>query len=364
MPARTHRPVSLAASVLALAALGLTGCTDDGDGAAGSSTAATGSTATDAPVVTTAPPSTEPTGTPAPTLPEQAGLALEVGVDGPYESAAGAALRLDARVAIEGQSDTVADLGAIGSALRAYADEHGSYPPAFLTDAAGTPTVSWRVLLLPHLGETELYERFDLSQPWDAPVNAPLIAEIPDVFRDGESDGTGDTAYAGVAGSKHVFRAGAGELGGGVAPGFVVDGDTMTIAVGPVGADVAIPWTAPGDIDTTEHPLLGDPTGFDGPADLVTPLLFLDGTVLTYPDDLDEGSLLSWSTIAGDSCNPPASLDVDLNAAWDFDADGTPDAYGLSVDFPIDEPGEHPVDLTIDDGLGGIHTLSATVTVA
>ena len=278
------------------------------------------------------------------TNPTSAGVELDVSAGGPYEGTTGASLLLTADLAVKGQSDTISDLEAIGTALLAYRDEHGAYPPAFLTDADGNPTVSWRVLLLPFLGEAELYERFDLTASWDDPANEDLIEEIPAVYAADVPDtalteGVGNTAYAGVSGLKHVFRDGAASLDGGMAPGSVTDGDTMTIAVGPVGASVMIPWTSPGDVDTNEHPTLGDPSGFDGPGSFVTPLLFLDGSIHTYPDDLDEGTVLSWSTVAGDACSPPASLALRLVSGWDFDGDGEADAYGSSVEFPTDETG-------------------------
>lgn len=43
--------------------------------------------------------------------------------------------------------------------------------------------LSWRVHLLPYLGETELYRRFQLNEPWDSPGNLPLVQNMPDVYR-------------------------------------------------------------------------------------------------------------------------------------------------------------------------------------
>src|SRR5262245_52541441 len=51
----------------------------------------------------------------------------------------------------------------IGLALQTYHDVYGSLPPAYIADASGKPLHSWRVLILPFLGERSLYEayRFD-----------------------------------------------------------------------------------------------------------------------------------------------------------------------------------------------------------
>ena len=48
--------------------------------------------------------------------------------------------------------------------------------------ADGKPLLSWRVHLLPRLGEQALYLRFNLKEPWDGPTNKPLIPLIPAVY--------------------------------------------------------------------------------------------------------------------------------------------------------------------------------------
>jgi len=48
----------------------------------------------------------------------------------------------------------------------------------------GTPLLSWRVALLPALGETELYNQFHLNEPWNSEHNLTLIEKMPQVFTD------------------------------------------------------------------------------------------------------------------------------------------------------------------------------------
>ena len=57
-------------------------------------------------------------------------------------------------------------------------------PPAYLADKRGKPLLSWRVALLPYLGQQDLYERFHLDEPWDSPHNRQLIPLMPDTYRD------------------------------------------------------------------------------------------------------------------------------------------------------------------------------------
>jgi hypothetical protein len=46
----------------------------------------------------------------------------------------------------------------------------------------GKPLLSWRVHLLPDLGEAELYKQFKQDEAWDGPTNRNLLEQIPDVY--------------------------------------------------------------------------------------------------------------------------------------------------------------------------------------
>jgi hypothetical protein len=46
----------------------------------------------------------------------------------------------------------------------------------------GMPLLSWRVRLLPYLGEALLYREFDMREPWDSAGNVGLIRRMPGVF--------------------------------------------------------------------------------------------------------------------------------------------------------------------------------------
>jgi hypothetical protein len=63
--------------------------------------------------------------------------------------------------------------------MHAYHDEYNRFPPAVVFSGEGKPLYSWRVLLLPFLGQTKLYRRFKLDEPWDSPTNKPLLAQMP-----------------------------------------------------------------------------------------------------------------------------------------------------------------------------------------
>lgn len=83
-------------------------------------------------------------------------------------------------------------------ALLTYDAEYGCLPPAIVADAEGQALYSWRVLILPQLGQQTLYEQFQLDKPWDDPANLPLVAKMPEVFHsphDEHSTSQGYSAY-------------------------------------------------------------------------------------------------------------------------------------------------------------------------
>jgi hypothetical protein len=67
-------------------------------------------------------------------------------------------------------------------AMHHYAESFRRLPPAVIYDKAGKPLHSWRVLLLPFLGQKELYRKFKLDEPWDSAHNRKLLAQMPQVY--------------------------------------------------------------------------------------------------------------------------------------------------------------------------------------
>ncbi len=74
-------------------------------------------------------------------------------------------------------------LNDIGWALYRYHEAHGRLPPAVVRDKAGGPLYSWRVEILPYLGEEELYRDFRRDEPWDGEHNGKLLDRMPGVYR-------------------------------------------------------------------------------------------------------------------------------------------------------------------------------------
>ena len=105
--------------------------------------------------------------------------------------------------------ECVAKISAISLALLTYQTERGTLPPAFTVDENGKPLQSWRVLILPYLGDDAkaLYDQIRLDEPWDSEHNAAFHAQIPDVFRCPSASDLkeGETLYSVLLGSEGLF---------------------------------------------------------------------------------------------------------------------------------------------------------------
>ncbi|MDR1053460.1 MAG: DUF1559 domain-containing protein, partial [Planctomycetaceae bacterium] len=64
--------------------------------------------------------------------------------------------------------------------FHSYNDAHDELPPLYTVDANGKPLHSWRVLILPYIGEEELYKSIKLDEAWDSEHNKQFHnADIP-----------------------------------------------------------------------------------------------------------------------------------------------------------------------------------------
>ncbi|MDY0167256.1 MAG: DUF1559 domain-containing protein [Thermoguttaceae bacterium] len=98
-------------------------------------------------------------------------------------------------------------------AMLLYERDHGTLPPAWSVDAKGTPLHSWRVLLLPYLGQRELHERIRLDEPWDSEYNRQFHGEAVPFYRCPSDPAArpGETTYSVVIGPDMPFEAGRGK---------------------------------------------------------------------------------------------------------------------------------------------------------
>jgi hypothetical protein len=101
---------------------------------------------------------------------------------------------------------SIRNIERIASALNAYAADHGTYPPPVIQRPDGTLMHSWRVLILPYLDEKELFNDYDINQPWDSPENLELTSRMPAVYRAASTSLYGsDSAYFLITGPGTLF---------------------------------------------------------------------------------------------------------------------------------------------------------------
>lgn len=138
------------------------------------------------------------------------------------------------------------------SAMHVYHSMCGHFPAArngWVNDPQNYPQVlqrphlSWRVLLLPLLGEKELFTKFRTNQPWDSEHNRKLIPLMPAVYRTpGSQAGEAMTNYLGVVGVNSAFP-----VHGTIMVQEIVDGTTNTMMLVEAPDEAAVEWTRPED---------------------------------------------------------------------------------------------------------------------
>lgn len=146
------------------------------------------------------------------------------------------------------------NLKQIALATHYHHDTYACFPAGYSADPTGRPLLSWRVHVLPFLGQRELYDRFRLDEPWDSPHNKELLNLMPEVFRSPLSQGAqGMTNYLGLAGADGAFA----RPQNGDKQGFEIrqfrDGTSNTALVIEVPDQFAIEWTKPGDFAPTKE---------------------------------------------------------------------------------------------------------------
>jgi len=130
-------------------------------------------------------------------------------------------------------------------ALLNYEETHGKFPPAYTTDAAGNPLLSWRVEILPFLEQQDLYDQFHHDEPWDSDHNIALLEKMPDLFINPSSPfRSGWTDYVAPMNGDSILAPGPGNK-----MATIADGTSNTILVMEIGNDQKVPWSAPQDID-------------------------------------------------------------------------------------------------------------------
>jgi hypothetical protein len=179
-------------------------------------------------------------------------------------------------------------------ALHSYYDANKQFPAVANFDKGGKPLLSWRVHILPFLGEAKLYKEFHLDEPWDSEHNKALIAKMPAVYQVPGTPGLerGMTTYLAPVGKESMWT--------GKPKAFkladATDGTSNTVFIVDAADKLATPWTKPSDFAyDPKNIAVGLAYRFFGK----TSLAYVDGSVRALSTNIDANKLLAIFTRNG-----------------------------------------------------------------
>jgi type II secretory pathway pseudopilin PulG len=200
------------------------------------------------------------------------------------------------------RSECANNLKHIALALHMYHDEHKSLPPAYTVDEEGRPLHSWRTLILPHLEQKALYDKIDLTRPWDDPVNREAYESMVGTYQCPSNRlENGQTTYLAVVAPNGCF--------GGSAPrrlDDITDGSSQTLMVVEVDASRSVHWMSPHD--ATAQVIHAVNAAKDLPHHGGFQAAMADGSVRYFRAPLDAKTLEALISVAGDD-DPTAGFE-------------------------------------------------------
>lgn len=147
-----------------------------------------------------------------------------------------------------GRAQQSNQLKQVGLAFHNYHAVYNSLPSAGTDYSGEKKGLSWRVHILPFIEEVDLYNQFNLDEPWDSEHNKALISQIPELFQTPGVNEEGKTVFQVVVGENTSFN-----LEKGLGFREFTDGLSNTIMVVEAGADKADTWTKPGGLTLDEE---------------------------------------------------------------------------------------------------------------
>jgi len=202
-------------------------------------------------------------------------------------------------------------LRTIGLALQSYHDQYDTFPPAYIADESGKPIHSWRVLILPFLEYSSLYDQYDFSEPWDGPNNSKLLDSLPEPYGCPAQDHGNATSYLAIVGPRTAWLGDQGRK-----ESEFKNELSQTVLVLEASSE-KIPWMEPRDFDFESALKSVQATKRGRPAvhheeryqewffkiDAGRNVMFADGTVRGVSDSLDQET---WKAI----------FTLDKRASW------------------------------------------------
>ena len=134
---------------------------------------------------------------------------------------------------------------ALSRGLEGFRETYGRWPQTSERRNPTEPPHSWRVALLPFLGQTELYNSYQFDKAWDDPANMHVLARMPDCFN---ASGSPSSTTSWILPGADLEIVEAPRLVDGDAPA----GSEFLVLAMP---GILIPWTMP-ETETLDQKLL------------------------------------------------------------------------------------------------------------
>ncbi|MEX0700713.1 MAG: DUF1559 domain-containing protein [Planctomycetales bacterium] len=163
----------------------------------------------------------------------------------PAISRAGAAAR---------RSTCKSNIRSLGVAMHDWYDQHDRLPDVDCA-AEGSPPVSWRVAILPLVGQAALRGRYDDAKPWNDSANLEIARDgsngwfCPSNYNPLDDHGRRFSAYVMVTGPRTVAPGGKG-----LSFREITDGLSNTLLLVEA-AGLNVVWTEPRDFDAATQPI-------------------------------------------------------------------------------------------------------------
>lgn len=128
--------------------------------------------------------------------------------------------------------------------LQAYHDQYRRLPSSTHQFFGRKSLFSWRVAILPFVGEEALFGQFNFDEPWDALHNMKVAEKMPSCYQSevDPSKAGGLTRYQVFTNRDHMLFGSSGRR----MPESCTDGAANTLVI--VESSQAVPWTKPVDI--------------------------------------------------------------------------------------------------------------------
>jgi hypothetical protein len=203
------------------------------------------------------------------------------------------------------ESQSKENLRQLAIVFLAYAEAtQGPTMPCVKNGPFGKPLWSWRVEMLPFLGEGDRYKQLRKDEPWNGPHNAQVLAKMPRVFQMPGKPENNMTYYQVFQGKGGPFDA--RERWGPRLPAVITQkkGASNLILI----AESATPvhWAAPGDINVSMDPLgpVFDPKALGGHFGEDINVALADGSTRTLKRSMNPRTL-GWAIASFTTVPPP-----------------------------------------------------------